>query len=78
MLQKQKDITLVDSVVTIVVLIILATISIAVTVNGGIVGKAQESKNIYEEQGEVFNKFTANTVSYIDSYLNAAKNQLKP
>lgn len=73
MLKNQKGITLVALVVTIVVLIILATISISVAINGGIIGKAQESKDYYEAQGDEFNKFTANTVTYIDGYLNAAK-----
>ena len=57
MLKNQKGITLVALVVTIVVLIILATISISVAINGGIIGKAQD----------------ANTVTYIDGYLNDAK-----
>lgn len=71
MLKSQKGITLVALVVTIVVLIILATISISVAINGGIIGKAQEAKNVYERQDDEFNKFTANTVKYIDEYLTA-------
>lgn len=73
MLKNQKGITLVALVVTIVVLIILATISISVAINGGIIGKAQDAKTYYESQGDEFNKFTANTVTYIDGYLNDAK-----
>ena len=73
MLKNQKGITLVALVVTIVVLIILATISISVALNGGIIGKAQDAKTYYEGKGDEFNKFTANTVVYIDGYLNDAK-----
>ena len=73
MLKNQKGITLVALVVTIVVLIILATISISVAINRGIIGKAQDAKTYYESQGDEFNKFTANTVTYIDGYLNDAK-----
>ena len=73
MLKNQKGITLVALVVTIVVLIILATISISVTINRGIIVKAQDDKTYYEGKGDEFNKFTANTVTYIDGYLNEAK-----
>lgn len=73
MLKNQKGITLVALVVTIVVLIILATISISVAINRGIIGKAQDAKTYYEGKGDEFNKFTANTVTYIDGYLNEAK-----
>lgn len=73
MLKNQKGITLVALVVTIVVLIILATISISVVIKGGIIGKAQDAKTYYEGKGDEFNKFTANTVVYIDGYLNDAK-----
>ena len=72
MLKSQNGITLVALVVTIVVLIILATISISVAVNGGLIGKAEDAKRFYEEQDDQFNQFTANTVDYIDRYLNEA------
>ena len=46
---------------------------ISVAINGGIIGKAQDAKTYYEGKGDEFNKFTANTVTYIDGYLNEAK-----
>lgn len=75
MLKSQKGITLVALVVTIVVLIILATISISVAINGGLIDKAEDAKEFYESQGDEFNQFSANTVKYIDEYLNAAKTE---
>lgn len=74
MLKSQKGITLVALVVTIVVLIILATISISVAINGGLITKTQDAKNFYMNQDDKFNQFTANTVDYIQGYLNQAKN----
>lgn len=69
MLKSQNGITLVALVVTIIVLIILATISITVAINGGIITKAEQAKDVYEGAGDEFNEFSANTVKYIDSYL---------
>lgn len=75
MLKNQKGITLVALVVTIVVLIILATISISVAINGGLIGKTEEAKGFYENQDDKFTELEANTVYYIDQYLNAAKTE---
>jgi len=74
MLRNQKGITLVALVVTIVVLIILATISISVAMNGNLIGRAEQA-GAYEANAEAeFTQLEANTVSYIDAYLaNATK-----
>ena len=57
-MKKNKGITLVALVVTIVVLIILATITINIVLNGGIVDKIQKGKVLYEnwEQKEQISK----------------------
>lgn len=69
MLKSQKGITLVALVVTIVVLIILATISISVAINGGLIDRSQEAKNYYESQETQFNEFEANSAAFIQQYL---------
>lgn len=66
MLKNQKGITLVALVVTIVVLIILATISIQLAVNSGIIGQAQKAKTMYEGSGDQFNQLEANITEYIN------------
>ena len=66
MLKNQKGITLVALVVTIVVLIILATISINLAMNTGIIGKAQKAKTMYEGSGDQFNQLEANITEYIN------------
>lgn len=73
MFKSQNGITLVALVVTIVVLIILATISISVAVNGGLIQKTQDAKTFYANQEDKFNEFEANTVDFIQGYLNQAK-----
>lgn len=69
MLKSQKGITLVALVVTIVVLIILATISISVAINGGLIQKTKDAKDYYESQGDAFNEFEANSAALIQEYL---------
>ena len=66
MLKNQKGITLVALVVTIVVLIILATISIQLAVNSGIIGQAQKAKTMYEGTSTKFNELEANITEYIN------------
>lgn len=66
MLKNQKGITLVALVVTIVVLIILATISIQLAVNSGIIGQAQKAKTMQENVADQFNEFEANITEYIN------------
>lgn len=74
MLRNQKGITLVALVVTIVVLIILATISISVAMNGNIIGKAQSAEQWQLNAEADFSKKDANVAAYIDQYVaNATK-----
>jgi len=50
MKKENKGITLVALVITIIVLLILAGVSINAIQNGGIIGNAQDAKNKYEEE----------------------------
>jgi len=69
MLRNQKGITLVALVVTIVVLIILATISISVAMNGNIIGRAQQAEQWQLNAEADFSAKDANVAAYIDEYI---------
>lgn len=74
MLRNQKGITLVALVVTIVVLIILATISISVAMNGNIIGRAQKAEQWQLNAEADFKAKDANVAAYVDQYVaNATK-----
>ena len=49
-MNKNKGITLVALVITIIVLIILAGVSINAVQNGGIINNAKEARNEYNEE----------------------------
>ena len=49
MLKSQNGITLVALVVTIIILVILATISISLAVNSGLIGKAETAINVIDK-----------------------------
>lgn len=67
MLKGQNGITLVALVVTIIVLIILAGVSIALILDdNGIVTKAQEGKQNYEAAAEEEDRYITNIVSYVN------------
>lgn len=72
MLKNQKGITLVALVVTIVVLIILATISINLAMNTNIIGKAQDAKAWQANADESFKAQDANMAAFVQEYVNAA------
>lgn len=52
MFKSEKGITLVALVITIVILIILATVSISFAVNGGLFDKAQKGADMYKESAD--------------------------
>lgn len=72
MLRNQQGITLVALVVTIVILIILATISISIVMQGGLIDRSVKAKELYENQQNAFNEIEGNTVNYIDDTLKNA------
>ncbi len=69
MLKNQKGITLVALVVTIVVLIILATISISIALNGGIADKAQKAGSAYQQEERKWNDTEQNVMDFVHPYL---------
>lgn len=69
MLKNQKGITLVALVVTIVVLIILATISISVALNGGILDNANNAKNHQANADAQYNQFQDDVMNQIKTTL---------
>jgi type II secretory pathway pseudopilin PulG len=70
MLKGQKGITLVALVVTIVVLIILAAVSITLVLgDNGIVKKAKEGTNTYKQAAANEEYFSNDVVDYINSQL---------
>lgn len=73
MLRNQKGITLVALVVTIVVLIILATISISVAMNGDLIGRAETAGDWHANAEAEFDQLAANTVDYVDAYIANAE-----
>ena len=72
MLKSQKGITLVALVVTIVVLIILATISISVAINGGLVQRTEKAADLYANVDQKFNEQEQNFVKYVQPYFTNA------
>ena len=52
MFKSEKGITLIALVITIVILIILATVSISFAVNGGLFDKAQRGADMYKDSAE--------------------------
>mgnify|MGYP001661419881 CR=1 FL=1 len=73
MLKSQNGITLVALVVTIIILVILATISISLAVNSGLIGKAETARNIYANAEDNYNAFEQIAINVIDKYMPASK-----
>ena len=72
MLKGQRGITLIALVVTIIVLIILAAVSISLLFgNYGIVTKAQESKNLQANA----QAYEQESLTNVDAYVNATLKQ---
>ena len=62
MFKSEKGITLVALVITIVILIILATVSISFAVNGGLFDKAERGADMYKDSA----KDEAQTLNVVD------------
>lgn len=70
MLKNQKGITLVALVITIVILIILATVGISFAFgNGGLVGHAEEAKNYQVNADAQLNDFLFNSETKVNEVL---------
>ena len=73
MLKSQNGITLVALVVTIIILVILATISISLAVNSGLIGRAETARNVYANAEDNYNMFEQIAINAIDKYMPATK-----
>lgn len=69
MLRGQNGITLVALVVTIVILIILATISISIVQEGGLINRAEKAKDAYRNGDTAFNEMSNDAQTKIDAHL---------
>ena len=69
--EKEKGITLVALVITVVVMLILAGVAIAAVVNGdGLFSRARESADIYENAAQDEQDKIQSMINEIDGYLN--------
>ena len=74
MLKNQKGITLVALVITIIIFIILATVTIIFAFNGGIIDRANDAKNYYANDTAYTDASLTNVMHYINSVLDPATN----
>ena len=68
LIEKNKGITLVALVITIVILLILAGISISALTNTGLFGKAKEAKKASENAEKEQNKILGEYETALDQY----------
>ena len=74
MLKNQKGITLVALVITIIVLIILATVAISFAFgNNGLVNRAEDARDYYTNDTAYTDESVANVESYLDQYIANAE-----
>ena len=66
----QQGITLIALVITIVILIILATISINFVFNGGLIDRAEQARDYYQNDTEYTDDSISNLTGYIDGMIN--------
>lgn len=69
MLKNQKGITLVALVITIVILIILATVSITLAFKGGLVGHAESGADAYKAATNEEDKQITNVEHWVNGLL---------
>lgn len=72
-MKRQNGITLVALVITIIILLILAGISIGALTNQGLFNRAQEAKNVSEKA----QKNEINTLNEYSDKINAIMNDIK-
>ena len=70
MLRNQNGITLVALVITIVILIILATVSISFAFNGGLIDRAEQARDYYQNDTAYTDKKINEVTDYIDDLIN--------
>ena len=67
MLRNQKGITLVALVITIVILIILATVAISFAFNGGLIPYAEKAKKVGEQDSENSAIMVNDAIKYMET-----------
>ena len=72
-IRRQKGITLIALVITIVILIILATISINFVFNGGLIDRAEQARDYYQNDTEYTDESISNLTGYIDGLINGVE-----
>ena len=73
MFKSEKGITLVALVITIVILIILATVAITFAFDqNGLITRAEQAQDFQANADKQFEKFTNDTIDYIDQVLQNA------
>ena len=72
MLKSQNGITLVALVVTIIILVILATISISLALNSGLIPRAEQARDTYANDEARFNLLEQRAIEKIDQYMSPA------
>ena len=72
MLKNQKGITLVALVITIIILIILATVAISFAFgDNGLVNRAEDARDFYANDTEYTDESIANVEEFIQPYINS-------
>ena len=72
MLKNQKGITLVALVITIIILIILATVAISFAFgDNGLVNRAEDARDFYANDTEHTDESIANVEEFIQPYINS-------
>ena len=75
MLKNERGITLVALVITIIVLIILATVAISFAFgNNGLIGRAEDARDYYANDTKYTEEAIANVDAYLDQYVPRASN----
>ena len=69
----QRGITLIALVITIVILIILATISINFVFNGGLIDRAEQARDYYQNDEAYTDESITNLTGYIDGLINGVE-----
>lgn len=72
MLKNQRGITLVALVITIIILIILATVAISFAFgNNGLINRAEDATEYYANDTAYTDDSITNVEKYLDNYLNS-------
>ena len=75
MFKNERGITLVALVITIIILIILATVAISFAFgNNGLIGRAEDARDYYANDTKYTEEAIANVDAYLDQYVPRASN----